>query len=416
MRTEWDVIVIGGGLAGLSAAASASQLGARVLVVEAHQPGGRARTVEREGFTLNLGAHALYVKARGIEVLHDLGVRPDGAPPPLRRYRALANGEQHVLPTGPGSLLRSSALSTRSKYQLGELLVRVPRIDARALAGTSVTDWCHSLRLRSDAEAVLLGLLRLGTYLADFDELSADAAVLQLQAAAAGGVLYLHGGWSQLIDALCANLDIRSGVEVKTIAPSGDRLEVETHDGVLTATGVVVATGAPAAIRRLLPEDPGWGDLGSPPTAACLDLGVTRQPDPGYVLSLDDPLYVTMQSPPARQAPEGQAVIAAIRYGARSAVEDRPQLEQLVHQSGVRSEDVVTKRFQARLSVMGAMPRAASGGLLGRPGIEDTGVPGVTMAGDWVGPVGLLADAALASGQAAGRSAVTHRPESTTMS
>jgi hypothetical protein len=76
---------------------------------------------------------------------------------------------------------------------------------------------------------------------------------------------------------------------------------------------------------------------------------------------------------------------------------------------------VVTSRFLANLSVTGAVPRAASGGLAGRPGVADTGTPGITMAGDWVGPVGLLADASLASGQAAGRLAVRNRPRSTKM-
>jgi len=33
--------------------------------------------------------------------------------------------------------------------------------------------------------------------------------------------------------------------------------------------------------------------------------------------------------------------------------------------------------------------------------VTDTGVDGVFLAGDWVGPTGLLADAALASGRAA---------------
>jgi len=71
---------------------------------------------------------------------------------------------------------------------------------------------------------------------------------------------------------------------------------------------------------------------------------------------------------------------------------------------------VVTRRFLAHMTVSGALPRAGSGGMAGRPGVDDTGVPGVTMAGDWVGPVGLLADASLASGRAAGLRAAGVRP------
>jgi phytoene dehydrogenase-like protein len=413
--TDWDVIVVGGGLAGLTAAATAARDGARVVVLEAHQLGGRARTVERKSFTLNMGAHALYSGGAGSAVLRSLGITPEGAPPPLAGYRALLAGHQHVLPTGPGSLLRTHAVGIRSKAQLTALLGRVPRIKPATLSSTSVAEWLSTCHLRPDAEAVVRALIRLSTYTADVDEFSADAAVGQLQMAAAGGVLYLHGGWTQLIDALARPLDIRTGVDVTGVDRAGDRVEVQTREGTLVAQRVVLAAGGPAAVRRLLPLDPGWGELGSPLTAACLDLGVRRVPEPGYVLSLEDPLYANVQSPPARQAPDGQAVVAAIRYGARTAAEDRPQLDRIVLEAGVRPDDVVTSRFLAHITVTGTVPRAETGGLGGRPDVGDTGVPGVSMAGDWVGPVGLLADASLASGQAAGRVAGQDRPESSKM-
>jgi hypothetical protein len=53
------------------------------------------------------------------------------------------------------------------------------------------------------------------------------------------------------------------------------------------------------------------------------------------------------------------------------------------------------------MTVAGTMPRAGTGGMRGRPGVDATGSPGIHLAGDWVGPEGLLADAALASGHAA---------------
>jgi hypothetical protein len=33
----------------------------------------------------------------------------------------------------------------------------------------------------------------------------------------------------------------------------------------------------------------------------------------------------------------------------------------------------------------------------GRPAVDELGIPGVALAGDWVGPEGMLADAAVAS-------------------
>jgi hypothetical protein len=262
---------------------------------------------------------------------------------------------------------------------------------------------------------VVRALLRLSTYSDDTERFSAGAALGQLQLATSGGVLYLHGGWRQLVEGLSHSLDLRTGVQVDGLDRRGDDVEVRLSGGTLVAHRVVVATGTPASVRRMLPSDPDWGELGPPVTAACLDLGLSRVPEPGYVLSLDDPVYATVQSPPARQAAGHGAVMAVIRYGALSAAEDRPQLDELAAAAGVGHDDVVVRRFLARMTVSGALPLASRGGLIGRPGIGDTGVPGVLMAGDWVGPVGLLADASLASGYAAGRLAGHDRPVSTKM-
>ena len=63
-------VVVGGGLAGLSAAAFLARAGRDVTVLEkAAAPGGRARTLDRDGYRLNLGAHALYRAGVGMAVL-----------------------------------------------------------------------------------------------------------------------------------------------------------------------------------------------------------------------------------------------------------------------------------------------------------------------------------------------------------
>ena len=407
--TTRDVLVIGGGLAGLTAAATASADGASVLVVEAHNPGGRARVTERDGFTFNHGGHALYLAGEGATVLRRLGVQPQGAPPPLERYQLLVGGELQRMPAGPASLVRTQALSVRSKVTLGKMLARLPKLDPAAFAGVSVEDWMADQDLRDDAVPVLRALVRIGTYSATLHDLSAGAAIQQLQRSIAKGVLYLDGGWAQLVDGLRRQVEVRTGVQVEAIADAtSGGVDVRLAGGDTVIAGrVVLAAGTPAACAALLPAKPDWGDLGDPVTASCLDVGVRGVPSPGYVLGVDEPVYGTVQSPPAKQAPEGDSVVAVIRYGARSAGEDRPQLEGWLAHLGVRPEDVAVSRFLARMTVVGAAPRAVNGGLAGRPAIDATGMPNVLLAGDWVGPEGMLVDASFASGFAAGRQAAS---------
>jgi phytoene dehydrogenase-like protein len=406
MDTHTDIAVVGAGLAGLTAAATSSRGGATTLVLEAHQPGGRARTTERDGFVWNLGGHALFRGGPGWGALAALGVTPSGGVPPLARYLGSRDDTLHRLPTGPGTLLRTTLLGVRSRVRLAGVLSRLPRRSADALEGVATRSWLEGLGLRPDADAVVRALLRLSTYSADVDELGADAALTQMQLAASGGVLYLDGGWAQLTTALSTGIEVRTSAPVRSIVPAADRFEIAVGEDRVVARQVIVAVGSPAAARALLPDPPDWGDLGGPVTAACLDLSVRRPPRPGYVLGIDAPLYATTQGPPARQGPDGGAVVAVLRYGARSAAEDRPALDVHRRLAGVADEDVLAERFLSSMTVAGTVPRAALGGLRGRPTTSATGTPGIQLAGDWVGPEGLLADASLASGAAAAHRAL----------
>src|SRR4051812_42297673 len=121
MRTNWDVIVVGGGLAGLGAGATAAKGGAATLVVEAHTNGGRARTVSKGDFIFNMGPHALYLGGPGTEVLRSFGIEPSGAPSPFPDYRLLKDGELHLVPSGPLNIMRTTAMGRTAKAQFGKL-------------------------------------------------------------------------------------------------------------------------------------------------------------------------------------------------------------------------------------------------------------------------------------------------------
>ncbi len=413
MRADWDVVVIGAGLAGLAAGATATRAGSTTLVLDAHLPGGRARVTKKDDFIFNRGAHALFKGGAGWEVLRSLGIEPQGGSPPLSRYQALAGGELHLLPTSPDSLRRTTLFGRKDKEAFAALLARLPLLHPQRYAGASVSQWITGAGFGRAVAAAVNALVRLTTYAWDMNTFAADAAVAQLQRAARG-VLYLDGGWAQLITRLAALCQVRTGIKVTGVATAAGRVEVATSNGPLVARSVIIAAGRPAAAISLLPAGPGWGDIGPEVTAACLDAGLWRVPEPGHVLGVDAPVYATVQSPPARQARAGQAVVAAVRYGAIQSKADRALLEAHLARAGVREEDVVISRFLARVVVAGAAPLAARGGLVGRPAVDATGLPGVYLAGDWVGPRGLLSDAALASAQVAALRAVRAVPVTTT--
>src|SRR5262245_54677083 len=110
MTDRTDIVVVGAGVAGLVAAASAAVEGRRVTVLDAHPVGGRARSTVQQGFTLNLGAHALYRKGAFARELARLGVTPSGRSPAVDKGFVVKAGELHRLPVGATSLMTTSAL------------------------------------------------------------------------------------------------------------------------------------------------------------------------------------------------------------------------------------------------------------------------------------------------------------------
>ena len=61
MSTQWDVVVVGGGLAGITAARDLKQRGFSTVVLEASDRlGGRTYTIEDEGCTVELGGTWIY--------------------------------------------------------------------------------------------------------------------------------------------------------------------------------------------------------------------------------------------------------------------------------------------------------------------------------------------------------------------
>ena len=90
-----------------------------------------------------------------------------------------------------------------------------------------------------------------------------------------------------------------------------------------------------------------------------------------------------------------------------AADDPRARLETLLDQAqpGWRDQ-VVDQRYGHRLVVAHGRPLPGRG-RAGRPPVAVPDLPGVFVAGDWVGADGLLTDAVFASGRAAGRAAAT---------
>jgi phytoene dehydrogenase-like protein len=405
---EIDVAVVGGGLAGLSAAAFAARAGATVRLFDARSGlGGRARTATRDGFHFNEGPHALYRASAGAAVIRELGIVPKGGSAPLHRSRLSLDGR-----------LRKAPPRRALTQFLG--LVRHLGADRRdpGLVHVSAQEWIEHRVADPVGRQFAASAVRVSSYSGDLSTFSADAAVAQLFVALRR-VTYLHHGWSQLVGALdgvarASGATIDTDSKVTTIEPDGHRLVLGFDDGRrLIARSVVLAAGGPSVAARLVGGRSVSLDAAAasavPVHAACLDLGLRRLPRPStrFVLGTDKATYASVHTPAARLADHGH-VVHLMCYEPEDHI-DVGDLEALADelQPGWRDEEAARQVGQRRVV---AFDRPQPGtGLDGRPGPIVADLPGVFVAGDWVGPSDLLGGAAIASGRAAGVAASRHR-------
>jgi phytoene dehydrogenase-like protein len=415
MKTK-AITVVGGGWAGLAAAAVAARGGAKVKVLEARSElGGRARTNQIDGFFLNQGAHALYTGFEGARVLAELGITPRGNKPPLRGYGRL-RGKVGLMPGSPMDSLRSPMIDLRTKYHLGKLLASPKRALKTEQENRSMQDWINEQTTDDDARLILAMAARTATYQADMTSLSAVVGVPQTIGALTDGVIYLDGGWQQITDALRSTAELFGAV----VCP-GEKLD-SLNDVESSCDALIVANGGARNVASLFGNRSAavkqWAEDAQPVYAACLDLGLRSLPLPErrFCLGVDDPLYMSTHTPSAQLAPNGGEVVHVIHYGVVQTESEneiahvgdhRAEMEQFLDdaQPGWRKH-VIAEQYGRRLMVAGDRPTPQGGSLANRPGPAIADCPNIFVAGDWVGGSGLLADAALASGREAARAAL----------
>lgn len=411
-----STLVVGAGLGGLLAAVTAAEADptSRVVVVDPRPPGGRARCDDRGGFAFNRGPRALYVGGPAEVALGAVGVDTSrGGPPSLDRDAlALFGGATHRFPSGPMASLRTSLLTAGQKVQVSRTAAALWRADAASTEGRSVSSWLDGRGADGVVRQFIEALVRVATYANAPETFAAGPAFANARAGVRPGVRYLDGGWQSLVDQLLAIAE-RRGVEVVTTAvravvPGPDAVRVLGDGTSWSAASVVLASGGPDAAAGLLPHRPGsWGRLAPPVTAACLELGVRGVPAHRFALGIDEPVYGSTHAPPADLAPDGHAVVHLLRYQPVdddvAAEAQRAQLHRVAAQMGIATDQIVEERFLARMVVAGTLPHPDTGGLAGRPTVAVAEHPGVYLAGDWVGPTGLLLDAVASSAVHAGR-------------
>jgi phytoene dehydrogenase-like protein len=412
--TKYDVAIIGGGMAGLTAAALAAKAGKRVVVIEKQSRlGGRAMTNRKDGAYFNLGGHALY-KGDAYETFRDLGCMLKGGEPSIDAY-GIWNGKLGVLPTSLGSLLSTPLLTWKGKLEFAGWLAKFARLDTRKYDKVSLRDWIEGEIKDPMVRHIFYSLLRTASYVMAPD-LQAAGPVLRSLASALKGVLYLDEGWGQIVEELRETatrhgVSFLAGHHAASVSHQAGLVGgIVLDDGTLIEAGNVIIAASPAVAHKLVTHADStslkrWKEQAIEVTSACLDVALRKLPRPKqqFIYGIDTPVFLTNQSRAARLSDDGSQVVCLIKYqGAESDPEkDLRELESTLDlaQPGWRAE-VVAKQYLPRITVchdfLHVRDRVYPG-----PNVPE--IEGLYVAGDWVSHGELLVDAATASAKRAVR-------------
>jgi UDP-galactopyranose mutase len=256
-----DLVVVGGGISGLSLAWKAAQEGKRVLVLERADRAGGCLHSERtaDGFWFELGAHTTYNSYGAfLDVAVGAGVaglvRERG--PARARMGLLSHGDYHWL-TPPGVLLQLDWL---------EALVHLPAGLLASTRGQTVYSRFSRLLGRGNYDRVL------GPFLSAVPSQRADGFPLD-----GPGSLFkkrprrqdfvrsfgFEGGLQVVCDAAARapGVTVETGAAVTAVARRGSGFAVTTGDGRTLEAPLLALAVPPDAAAALL--RPGFGELAS---------------------------------------------------------------------------------------------------------------------------------------------------------
>jgi len=117
-----NVVVIGAGVTGLTAAYVLRQRGHHVTILEKNTtPGGAIQSIRRDGFLVEAGPNTILLNdAAVLEFFRELGILDDmvDASPEAKKRFIVRGGTPMAVPMGPGEFFKTRFLSSGAKWRL----------------------------------------------------------------------------------------------------------------------------------------------------------------------------------------------------------------------------------------------------------------------------------------------------------
>jgi hydroxysqualene dehydroxylase len=439
--SEKRIAVVGGGLAGIAAALSCADAGARVTLVEVRpRLGGAAYSFERDGLILDNGQHVFLRCCTAYRALLDrLGTASATTLQPRLSIPVLAPGgrvewlRRSSLPAPlhlSGALARYGHLSVRERASAARAALALSRLnpDDPALDTRTFGDWLAERGQSAGAVDGLWNLIALPTLNVDAREASLAMAAFVFQTgllndAAAGDVGYarlplsaIHGEPSARA-LRSAGVDVRTGWRAERVEtlPSGEFAVIGADESLESDAAIVALPHARAA--AMLPDgaldDPaGLERLGASPIVNLHVVYDRRVTDFDFAAGVSSPVQWLFDRTRESGLTDGQHLAVSLSGADREAQMSRDELrDRFIPALGELlppAREAHVERFEV-VREHSATFRSTPGTRVLRPA-QATQIPGLAIAGAWTAtgwPATM--EGAVRSGLAASREALHSR-------
>jgi monoamine oxidase len=260
--SEWDIVVIGGGAAGVAAMRTLADAGKRALLVEASDRlGGRARTIHVAGMPLDMGAGWLHSAEHNPWV----GIAEAGG---FSIYRTPPRWREQWRELGFSAAEREAAGAAFDAFDR-HMRETPPASDRAADLLDPACEWYGFLEALS---GYINGVGNIDVSIVDY---------LAYEDASTDTNWRVEQGYGTLISHHAAGLPIALSTPVTAIDRSGKQLRLETSRGAITADAAIVTVSTDVLASGAIHLPPMFGDTLH--AAACLPLGLADK----LFLSLD---------------------------------------------------------------------------------------------------------------------------------
>jgi len=242
---HFDVAIVGGGLAGLAAAAYLSAKGKKVALLERGALGGRAVTLKIKGFNFNFGAHAIYGRdtsvLRTLEKELDLHIDWQDFNPNRAKYDLGDNLTD--VPANIQGLFRTKVLKGIDKLVFTfEILKTMLKMETGS-PHLSIVKWMEKKHVSEDVKEMMLTLASSNFFTREPEKIPSDVFFTYYRRLFTTNkpVAYIGGGWQALINEFVKVIEANHGTiytkaKVEKVTVDEERVTaVHTAEGELTA-------------------------------------------------------------------------------------------------------------------------------------------------------------------------------------